>query len=346
MKQNIFLLALLGLLLLAYPGFSKTTNAIVDGGNWTTAGTWDNGLPADGDVINIPTGITVVVNSNILSPVNLRGGGVTTLNVSGTISFQLGGMIRLDSGDGDAVNVLTGGSLVDGDGFGGSLAFGTNIFSGYFPFVYINNLFGFPTAGPINGPAVIQDGTLPVELVSFTAKVTDGQVELRWTTATELNNDFFSIERAIDVEHFEVIGKPIPGNGTTSERSEYLAFDTAPVYGRAYYRLKQTDYDGQFTYSNLVVVDYDGPKFSSLHIYPNPTSGGHFTAEIVGVKNQREIPLQIFDAQGRKVYETVISSSMPSAVKVDIEFNTPLQSGLYVIKAGQSLRLTRKLFVN
>ena len=345
MKQKgILVVSFLIFFLVCESGFSKTTNAIVNGGNWTTAGTWDNGVPASGDVINIPPGITVVVNSGLGSPINLRGGGVTTINVSGILSLAAASIIQINSGDGDVVNILSGGSILDGGG-GGSIAFGT-IITLYFPLVFINNLFGFPTAGPINGPATIQNGTLPVELISFTAKLVNDQVEFRWATASERNNDFFAIERASNIERFETIGNPIKGKGTTTETSNYQAVDENPLYGRTYYRLKQTDFDGQFTYSDLVVVDYDGPRFSNLSVFPNPTMGHNIMIKVVGLKDQATVPVQIYNTQGQKVYDQVVEVTTPGTLEKELAFESQLPQGLYIIRAGQTLQLTRKIIVD
>ena len=164
-------------------------------------------------------------------------------------------------------------------------------------------------------------------------------------TAQEFNNDFFTIERASNIEAFGTVGNPIEGKGTTNERSDYFTRDENPIYGRSYYRLKQTDFDGKFTYSDLQVINYEGSRFSSLQVYPNPSKGTTLSIIITGLKEQATVPVQIYNIQGQKVYDGVLDVSTPGTLKLDIEFGSPLKQGLYIVKAGQTLQLTRKVIV-
>ena len=112
--------------------------------------------------------------------------------------------------------------------------------------------------------------TLPVELISFNAKLEkDNQVELTWTTANELNNEGFEIERLNSNNgKFESIGWKT-GNGSTERLSTYKFTDYNDFKGVSYYRLKQIDFDGQFDYSNVVVIENRGEE-NPLMIFPNP----------------------------------------------------------------------------
>lgn len=93
---------------------------------------------------------------------------------------------------------------------------------------------------------------LPVELGYFKAELDDNIVNLHWITLSELNNDYFQIERTNNYD-FENIGK-VNGFGTTILRQEYFFTDYNPLNGVNYYRLKQVDYDGKYEYSNIVYV--------------------------------------------------------------------------------------------
>jgi hypothetical protein len=186
---------------------------------------------------------------------------------------------------------------------------------------------------------------LPIELLYFHANLQNDVVNLEWSTAAELNNDYFTIERATDIEKFEILGDPIRGQGTTNERNDYSVVDDAPVYGRSYYRLKQTDFDGKFTYSDVRVVDYEGPKFASLRAYPNPSNGSQLTVLVTGLKEQTVVPLQIYNVQGQLVYQGTFDVDNPGTLKKELEFASPLRSGIYLIKAGQTLQLTQKIFI-
>lgn len=121
-----------------------------------------------------------------------------------------------------------------------------------------------PAAGSITSGSVstfspftigsIVTWSLPIELLSFDAKTRSEVVDLSWTTATEINNDFFTVERSIDGKIFTSIGK-VKGAGNSSTKRNYKLTDTKPVNGINYYRLKQTDFDGAYSYSSVVAVN-------------------------------------------------------------------------------------------
>jgi len=97
---------------------------------------------------------------------------------------------------------------------------------------------------------------LPIQLINFTAKARDNKyIDLTWKTSSETNNDYFTIDRSKDAVNFETLPTHIKGAGTSSEPHSYETFDYAPYEGTSYYRLKQTDFDGAFTYSDPVAVD-------------------------------------------------------------------------------------------
>lgn len=112
-------------------------------------------------------------------------------------------------------------------------------------------------------------GTLPIELLSFQAVPYQQGFDLRWITATEINNEFFSLERSADGFSWELISN-IPGAGNSKEQLRYAHFDDQPLSGRSYYRLKQTDYDGTFAYSDMVTVYKAESNLDAITIFPNP----------------------------------------------------------------------------
>lgn len=112
--------------------------------------------------------------------------------------------------------------------------------------------------------------TLPVELISFTGEATGMGNELRWQTASEMNNSHFDIERGIDGISWQPIGTR-PGAGNSSELLTYDYRDASPPARWTYYRLKQVDLDGTFTHSDAIALEQAGPY--DLIIVPNPTDG-------------------------------------------------------------------------
>jgi hypothetical protein len=126
----------------------------------------------------------------------------------------------------------------------------------------------------LNGSGVER---LPITLVSFDAEQKNTAVELNWVTADEVNNDFFTIERSTDGQNFTPI-ITVDGAGDSQTELSYTALDVAPVEGINYYRLKQTDFSGEFEYSEIERVNFTGPTESPIELkaYPNPLSVGAY----------------------------------------------------------------------
>ncbi len=115
--------------------------------------------------------------------------------------------------------------------------------------------------------------TLPIELVYFHAEAKGDRVMLTWKTVAEINNDYFTVERSIDGMNWESVIE-VQGEGNSSEARFYEARDDRPYPGLSYYRLKQTDFDGTSTYSNITAVQVITDK--PYKMYPNPASN-HIT---------------------------------------------------------------------
>ena len=215
-------------------------------------------------------------------------------------------------------------------------------------------------SGPAGGPGYITSSTgisnfqaftfaslgginiLPVELLYFKAILKNNEVELKWETASEVNNDYFTIERTNNAEQFFPV-ENIKSKGDSRERTAYSYIDTNPLYGRSYYRLKQTDFDGTVTYSELTFVDYAGPAFPTLSIYPNPSVNRTVTIKLDGFEKNDVVPIRVIDTKGRQLYET--SVLIPDGFAVTAELELPLPRGVYIIHAGSSPYLTRRIVV-
>ncbi len=176
---------------------------------------------------------------------------------------------------------------------------------------------------------------LPIELLSFEAHVVNSIVKLKWVTASELNNDFFTVQRSIDGEKFEAIER-IPGRGTTSERHTYEALDAFPILGRSYYRLSQTDFDGTTTFSNIVLVEVDRSMGGVVALYPNPIEKSKTLNIQYETAAGEEILIQIFDLAGKLVQSTSVNASGGlSTLELEIESDS---SGTYILQVTSQLR--------
>lgn len=187
------------------------------------------------------------------------------------------------------------------------------------------------------------DFPLPVELLAFEARVTEPAVELTWSTATELNNDFFTLERSVDGINFDVIAA-VAGMGTTNETSHYEFTDSNPLLGMAYYRLSQTDFDGTQVMLGVRAVNLI-PAGTAFSIFPNPLRDSRLRLQATGLDKSRASFLRITDLSGRSIYETVFRTESELLVQ-DLVLDRPLQPGLYMAELRQgSIRLAEKLVV-
>ncbi|MBN4066097.1 T9SS type A sorting domain-containing protein, partial [Candidatus Amoebophilus asiaticus] len=168
---------------------------------------------------------------------------------------------------------------------------------------------------------------LPIDLLSFTAESISYGIEIKWETATEINNDYFTIERSADGINFEEI-RQVAGAGNSSSQIDYSIIDEAPLQGVSYYRLKQTDFDGRYEYFPAVSVKWgDVKEFSILSTGSNPV--------INELKIQYEIPesgvikFTIIDLNGKLLYEENIFGS--KGVNNYIYETSALSRGIYVL---------------
>mgnify|MGYP002335974278 CR=1 FL=1 len=165
---------------------------------------------------------------------------------------------------------------------------------------------------------------LPVTWLSVNAlKNDDGGVNVNWATATEINNDYFSVEKSSDNRNFSEIGQ-VKGGGNKNSISKYMFEDSNPGMGTLYYRIKQTDYDGEFAYSAVVSVT-PGKLISNVTFNPNPASSNVTVTWDAGIKEQ--LTLQVTDLTG----VVVLSESLPNDNNVHYLNIENINNGLYLI---------------
>lgn len=188
---------------------------------------------------------------------------------------------------------------------------------------FANHHFGVGYAGA---------GSLPIELVYFKAVLNDGQVNLSWATASELNNDYFTVERSGDGIHFEeVLRKNGAGNSTNT--LYYNDKDENPLKRYSYYRLKQTDYDGHFTYSEIETIKNkaNSEEESSMKITsvsPNPFIE-KFTVSFL-LKTASVVEFQLYNSSGQVVYKSVINTN-DGMNQYDYVDELGLPPGMYIM---------------
>lgn len=177
---------------------------------------------------------------------------------------------------------------------------------------------------------------LPVQLKSFTAEVRDDRVELNWTTESEVDNDYFTVQRTSDAEKFYDVIR-VAGQGNSAELKNYSADDNAPLPGRWYYRLRQTDFGGGTSYSKLVAVDV--PESVARQAYPNPGTGEEVNLAVAEGDVGKTAQIRIMNSQGQAVY-----LGNPFTVQeryIQVRMTSPLGAGVYVISLAVENQLKK-----
>lgn len=139
---------------------------------------------------------------------------------------------------------------------------------------------------------------LPIKLASFTAQAAGDKTNLKWTTESEVDNDYFLVERAGEDKNFITVSR-VKGSGSSNASVSYSSIDYNPLAGNNYYRLKQVDFDGKFSYSDERVVKFSSLNNNKLTVFPNPTSdkitlnlsevSGKVSLKVVGVDGKSMI---------------------------------------------------------
>jgi hypothetical protein len=166
---------------------------------------------------------------------------------------------------------------------------------------------------------------LPVELAYFNAYLKeDNQVLLDWMTAMEENNEGFEIQHSTDGENWETLDF-VRGQGTTTQTTTYNFVDANPVAGVNYYRLKQIDFDGQFEYSSIRVIEIEVEN--NIKVYPNPVQD-FLNIELSSNEN---VMISIFNLNGQLLREMTTNESI---TKVNF---SDLEAGIYIVRITSSM---------
>jgi len=176
-------------------------------------------------------------------------------------------------------------------------------------------------------------GTLPVELISFKGMRYSNTVELNWSTASELNNDHFIIERSTDNSSFEFVGN-VKGNGTTELINQYDLKDdvTALIKQKVpvvYYRLKQVDLDGKVSDEGIVAVNITN-LLSGIIVKAEPNPFNASLNVNVNISEDDHIQLQVIDLTGRLIFEQNASVNAGDNL-IEIRNADQLKDGMYFI---------------
>ena len=200
-------------------------------------------------------------------------------------------------------------------------------------------------------PLIITDEITPVELTSFNVELNEKAALLKWTTATELNNKGFEIEKESgDIPQggketgWKRIGF-VEGKGTTSEASEYTFVDMNLKSGKSLYRLKQVDYNGNYQYSDIAELNAEGLlfNFELSQNYPNPFNPTTVISWQLAVGSH--VILKVYDVLGNEV--AVLVNKKQEGGKHEIIFDSAnFPSGIYIYSLEtENQKLARKMLL-
>lgn len=184
---------------------------------------------------------------------------------------------------------------------------------------------------------------LPIELVRFAGECADGKIEIRWSTFTETNNDFFTVERSNNGTDFEIVDV-IEGAGNSNQPLSYSVADELPYGGTSYYRLKNTDFDGKSEYSEVIAVTCgaDANDFNFVNAYDVDQS--EIVVEFTGAENE-DYKIMLYDASGRRAldFQGVAAEGMN---KVRLP-SGDLARGIYIINLSNDLKnFSKRVMLN
>jgi hypothetical protein len=180
-------------------------------------------------------------------------------------------------------------------------------------------------------PSLCRGNPMPVKLIRFSGeRLDETQVKLTWETSEEVNNDYFGIQRSLNPAlGFETIAS-VKGAGASSRPIAYQTIDPNTYADYTYYRLKQVDLDGTFTYSSIIAVK-GGLPLLSVKAFPNPSQRQNITFEVGGAKAEDYVSVTLHDAQGRTLYQ-----NEQHVLDAKLQFVLPnvsgLQPGHYYVK--------------
>lgn len=176
---------------------------------------------------------------------------------------------------------------------------------------------------------------LPVTLVNFSGFLNNNsQTQLKWTTATEMNNNYFDVERSVDGKIFTkittVVSSATNGNSTISLNYAY-ADDVSGFKSTIYYRLKQVDKDGKYTYSNVLRVNIATTVSDNLQVYPNPVISNNVNLKVQLFTDQN-VQVRITDMLGSIVYKSAAIKLFAGSNLLNLTQSINLNKGTYVVQ--------------
>ncbi|RZK68641.1 MAG: T9SS type A sorting domain-containing protein, partial [Pedobacter sp.] len=178
---------------------------------------------------------------------------------------------------------------------------------------------------------------LPVQFISFNAKIENNNALLNWTVASEKDNDYYTIERSADGKTFTPL-KRVPSKGNATSRTDYTFTDVNPLSGANYYRLSQTDYDGTRKELAVDYLNFELSAAPSSIIYPNPTKT-EFSIRFAGSKTDY-ISVNVSDLTGKLIFNKSLQIVNDAAT---VNLGSNITPGNYIVSIKSGNAVERKV---
>ncbi|MTI19813.1 T9SS type A sorting domain-containing protein, partial [Fulvivirga sp. RKSG066] len=337
-------------IILSFVSICSFAQKIESSGNWGSSNIWeDNDIAGPGDDVDLLEDLSVTIRSGetfTVSKLTVKKNSTLTIETGGTLIVT--GEFKLE----DNTNIVADGNLeiqgdlilekdvqaniagavqVDGDFtakegsdlvIDGSLNVDGDVDFEKDVTVTGDGVFTY------NGSCSDVDGTcnsvgpLPVDLLYLSGEVKNKSVVITWATSTEINNDYFLLERSVDGVNYEKV-KTIEGAGNSSSTLKYEVIDDNPLFGQSYYRLTQVDFDGAYEVFNPVAVYVS--SLSEMAVYPNPAVKGTDLKVFSGA--QENVKFAIYNTEG----VAIVSQMLQSGQNI-IALSEDIKSGFYIVK--------------
>lgn len=337
-KNFTFLVMLLTTFSIFSQNSAKTSGDWFTDANWSTGTHPDHNTTDNNDVLFIdiagatPGAITVFDDFFLKGGTELTIRGCDTLRITGNVTFANNSVLDvepcavliiegnlLNKNNSNQINI-DGGLTVEGNFSGGN----GSVISGN----GITDVIGTIT---LDGDGTITTSILPIELLEFSAIFNENKVDIFWSTASEINNEFFIIERSKDGYEWHEISS-VSGAGNSSSIQEYYETDKEPLSGVSYYRLTQVDFDGNSETFNVVPVENIAGGLITFNIFPNPTTQDNINLSFNGFEDQ-EILVVVRDIQGKEYYSKVTVVENNDEIQL-LSVDNILPAGVYLVTAS------------
>jgi hypothetical protein len=187
---------------------------------------------------------------------------------------------------------------------------------------------------------------LPVELLSFTANCNNNKVELNWSTASESNNDYFSINKSKDLNNWYNIGT-VAGSGTTNSVHDYYLIDNSPFIGKTYYQLKQVDFDAQSETFDPALAECTDISDNTFEIVGTTFNEAHTEITVsYNIPEDGKANIYMIDAIGQQI-SSISHNSTKGINTATISLQKSLVIGIYMVTIEYNDKLfTQKIFIH